>query len=341
MSQEINVVTSADDKFAVGLAGTIQSALSCLSSQSSLRLFVLDGGISDANKAALARRWNDARLTVEWVAVNRAAVCEYVISDHMSDATYYRLLAPKLLPPDVSKFIFLDADLLVRRDLTALWQESMEGLPCAAVQDIGAPFVDSAIALPQMDYAGGAVVNERPIPNYQALRLSPTNPYFNGGVLIVDLDAWRQEGLATRMLKILDRHREHVLYWDQYALNVVLSGRWKLLSPLWNQNAIVFRYPGWLDSRFCSREHPGYATDPFIVHFNWLKPWQEECTHPFADEYLRHLEGSPWQVSFGQRRPIAEPWLRKKKLRRIKAFSRGLVKSVARRAVAAARFGAY
>jgi lipopolysaccharide biosynthesis glycosyltransferase len=328
MSRDLHVVTSADDKFVIGLAGTIRSALSCLSSQRRLRLFVLDGGITAANKIALVNHWNDARLHVEWVSVDRTKVSEFVVSDHVSDATYYRLLAPELLPSGMGKFIFLDADLLVRRDLSVLWDEPMDGLPCLAVQDIGAPFVDSRIHIGTELAGRGALVVECPIPNYKQLGLSPSNPYFNGGVMVVDLALWRREHIARRMLDLLRTEHEHVLFWDQYALNVVLSGRWRPLSPLWNQNAIVYRYPGWLESEFCVRDYPTYATDPWIVHFNWLKPWHEDCIHPFADVFLRNLVGSPWEVSIERGTQVVVTPPRRQKLRKMEGFSRSLRESI-------------
>jgi lipopolysaccharide biosynthesis glycosyltransferase len=106
-------------------------------------------------------------------------------------------------------------------------------------------------------------------------------------------------------MRVLGEHREHVTYWDQYALNVVLSGRWRPLDPRWNQNAYVFRVPQWLETKFCRVECPSYADDPWIVHYNWLKPWQAECQHPFADEFLVHLAGSPWQVTFDRRQGVS------------------------------------
>jgi lipopolysaccharide biosynthesis glycosyltransferase len=244
-------------------------------------------------------------LTVEWIAVNRAAVSHCMVSDHISDATYYRLLAPELLPADVQKFIFLDADLLVRRDLSALWDEPLGGAACLAIQDVGAPFLDASVAYADQPELRPLLVTDCPVPNYRELGLSPVAPYFNGGVMVVDLDVWRRERLAAQMLHVLDVHREHVKYWDQYALNVVLSGRWRPVSPRWNQNSYIFRVPQWLDTPFCRVECPEYASDPWIVHFNWLKPWQAECLHPFADDFMRCLEGSPWHLTLVRPVPAA------------------------------------
>lgn len=305
--EEIAIVMSADDRFAIGLAGTFKSLLAHTNWPGSLRLFVLDGGLSAKDRAALIDHWQDDRLSVDWLTIDRRGVSDFIVSGHVSDATYYRLLAPELLPAALSKFIYLDADMLVRRDIAHLWREPLGDHPCLAVQDPGAPFVDSAVALASNLAVRKHVANQRPIPNYEALGLEPTAPYFNGGLLVVNLERWRREKLAERMIDVLHQHREHVTYWDQYALNVVLSGRWRPLDPRWNQNAFALRLPGWQNTIFSAAEYEHYARDPWIVHFNWLKPWQPECLHPFADAFLTHLVASPWETSLVRIAPPPRP----------------------------------
>jgi hypothetical protein len=64
------------------------------------------------------------------------------------------------------------------------------------------------------------------------------------------------------------------------------------------------------------------------VHFNWQKPWQQECTHPFADEFLKHLVGSAWEMSFARRGlSAALPDVPKRK-RRFKEYSRSLRRTI-------------
>ena len=86
MQRDVVMISSADDKFAVGLAGTFKSLLQYFDPQRRLKLYVLDGGITDANKDALLRHWNDPRLSVEWVRVNRDKVSSFVVTDHVTDA---------------------------------------------------------------------------------------------------------------------------------------------------------------------------------------------------------------------------------------------------------------
>lgn len=292
MSQPIHVVTSADNNFAIGLAGTMKSVMSHLGPTSTMKLWVLDGGITTENKDAISKHLSDPRLTIEFVSVDRKLVSKFVVSHHVTDATYYRLLTPEILPPSVKKFIYLDSDLLVRRDITDLWNIPLDGAPCLAIQDSGAPFCDCKIALP--NHSQIYVANYTPIPNYRELQLDPRAPYFNGGVLVIDLELWRREKLATKMLQVLDVHREHVTYWDQYALNVVLSGRWKQIDSRWNQIAFTLNAPSHANTIYSEQEFASYVNAPYIVHFTYKKPWQEECTHPRAAEFFEHLEGTPW-----------------------------------------------
>ena len=304
MHQDVIVVTSADDNFAVGLAGTFPSALHHLGSGRRLRLFVLDGGIRNENKAALQRHWGTDRMQVEWVQVDRRLVREFVVSEHISEATYYRLLSPAVLPANIERFIYHDADMLVRRDLGEFWDLPAAGQPSIAVQDPAAPYLDCAVALQDRKAVLGHLASTCPIRNYRELGLDPRAPYFNGGLMMIDLVAWRREKLAEQMLRVLTQHREHVLWWDQYALNVVLSGRWQPADARWNQNSFILRQQSAAETIFSPREFQQYVTDPWIVHFNGVKPWQPDCTHPRAAEFLQFLRGSPWEREF---RPAALP----------------------------------
>jgi len=52
---EITLVSASDDSYAMPLAVTIRSALDHLASGRRLRLYVVDGGLSEANKARLLK----------------------------------------------------------------------------------------------------------------------------------------------------------------------------------------------------------------------------------------------------------------------------------------------
>lgn len=299
----ITLVTAADDGYAMPLAVTVRSALDQLAANRPLHLYVLDGGLTDETKARLETSWNDARLTLAWVRPELDQVRDLVVSDHVNLVTYLRLLMPAVLPASVDRAIYLDADMLVRRDLGALWDEPQGDHAALAVGDVAAPYIDAAVALPNFERCRRHLAAPTPIANYRELGLPAAAKYFNGGLLVVDLDAWRRDRLAERMLACLRDHRRHVLWWDQYALNVVLAGRWCELEPRWNQGAHLYEYPNWRDSPLDRESFDRLKRDPWIVHFcSPSKPWHYFCRHPFTSDFRRCLRETAWR-DWAPRRP--------------------------------------
>ncbi len=292
----ISIVSGADDAYTLPLAVTISSAIQTLSPERRLDVYILDGGISEQSKARLQASWDAPRVTVHWISVDRKSFERLPVSHHVNAATYMRLAIAEYLPPSVERAIYLDADMLVRRDLSCLWDEPQEGHAVLAVQDYAAPYIDASVSMPSFERSLPYLAAATPIANHRELGLPQDAPYFNGGMLVIDVSAWRQQNMADRLLECLDTHREHVLWWDQYALNVVLAGNWKPLDLRWNQGAHLFVYPDAEDSPFDSLTHSQIMNDPWIVHFcSPDKPWNYFCRHPATREFRDQVRRTQWR----------------------------------------------
>lgn len=300
------IVLAADERFAMPLAVTMRSVLDSAAVARSVRFLVLDGGLSEGARERIAQSCRSPRLAgIEWVPLSDARLEGLRVSGHVNRMTYARLLIPELLDRSIERVIYLDSDLLVRRDLGPIWDGSLEGALCRAAQDCAAPFLDSAKVLSNFRRCAPYMVARRPVPNAAALGLPPEQPYLNGGVLVLDPGAWRREGLTQRMLRCLEENVRHIRWWDQYALNVVLAGRWTSLDPRWNQGAHLYTYPTWRESPYDQGTFESLRDDPHIVHFaSPVKPWHAESRHPFRDEWLRCLDRTKWA---GWRPPPGRP----------------------------------
>jgi len=295
-SGDLTVVCAADDAFAMPLAVTVRSALEKLDSTRRLQLYILDGGITDASKQRLLASWNLRDVSVHWLRPDPSLVNDLYISRHVNFITYYRLLMPWVLPSEVERVIFLDADLLVRRNLAELWDHDQQGAACLAAADTGAPYIDAQVALRNYDRCHRFLVASQPVPNYRELGLSPTGKYFNAGVLVVDIKEWRKLDVTTAALRCLRQHSQHVQWWDQYALNVVLAGRWKELDARWNQGVHAYTFPTAGESPLEPEVYSALRRDPWIVHFtSQKKPWHYFCRHPFRREYLAAIDRTDWR----------------------------------------------
>ena len=294
--QEIAVVSCADENYAMPLAVTIRSMLDSLRRDCRVRLFILDGGITPASQARLVASWKDSRLTVEFLRPDVDLVRDLPVSEHISAAAYLRLLMPSLLPAEVSRVIYLDADMLVRRDLAELWAEEQGGFAALAVQDLAAPYFNAETSIPGFDDKKKHLAAFTPIANYRELCLSPANKYFNSGLMVIDVAQWRRDRIGDQVLNCLREHREHVLWWDQYALNVVLAERWRALDLQWNQGVHVYICRNWTESWLDRATFTQLRKAPWIVHFcSPAKPWHYFCRHPFTGEFRRSLRQTAWR----------------------------------------------
>jgi lipopolysaccharide biosynthesis glycosyltransferase len=321
---DIVAVSAADDGYAMPLAVTIRSTLDHLAKDRRLRLFVFDGGLSAESRKRLLDSWQDVRLTVEWLTPDMQLVRDLKVSEHINVVTYLRLLMPWVLPADVGRAIYLDADMLVRRDLGKLWDEPMDGHAALAVQDVAAPWIDAYVTVPNLNKCKANLCAITPVVNYREFGIPANAKYFNGGMLVADLTAWRRQKYTERMLAVLREHRQHVLWWDQYALNAVLAGQWRGLDLRWNQGAHIYMYPNWRESPFEREIFEGLQSEPWIVHFcSPSKPWHYFCRHPFTADWCSCLRETDWHAWKPERpeqfiravwdyhyRPVRQEWKR-------------------------------
>lgn len=130
-------------------------------------------------------------------------------------AAFYRLLAARLLPQVVTRFIYFDADTVIHMDIANLWQINLEGYPLAAVaeyDEVGYPADNLMVAAGWMD--GKA--------------------YFNSGVLLIDREKFLAYGDTLRAgiqrLKQLDGFT----FYDQDILNAYFASGYKHLDIVYN-----------------------------------------------------------------------------------------------------------
>lgn len=289
------VACATDDGYVMPLSVTILSALRSLPAERKLKLYLLDGGISDQNRRRLEDSWAGEPIDLEWVRPDPEQVAGLKTSHHISSVAYYRILLPHVLPASLERVLYLDCDLLVRADLGQLWQQPLEDAWCLAIQDIACPNVDARRGMLNFRRASPYLASLRPIPNYPKFQIDPLAPYFNSGVMLINLESWRREGLPEKMLACLRANEKHVWCWDQYALNIVLAGHWRPLPLRWNLGTHVFEYPSTDHAPIDRDQFAEAVRDPAIVHFTTeFKPWRFGIDHPYRSTFFELLDQTAW-----------------------------------------------
>ncbi|MGR3465327.1 glycosyltransferase family 8 protein [Limimaricola sp.] len=162
-------------------------------------------------------------------------------------STYLRLAVPEALARDYDRILYLDSDVFVRGgDFDALLRVDLGGRPAAAVRDN------------QQWRTPG-----RHAADLKALGL-PNGAYFNAGVMLIDVAAWREGRVLERALEFGQKHAGRMRHKDQTLLNAVLQGEWAQIAPVWN----------WQYTR-ASRLFEAML-DTHVVHFiGPAKPWAD------------------------------------------------------------------
>ncbi len=273
----IYVVTAADDRYAMPLAVMVRSLVDNLGTKKRLILYVLDGGITPANKRKILASWNPGGVALEWIRPRSIRLNRLLITERFGAVAYYRLLIPEILPLAARKAIYLDADTVVLEDIGKLWDIDLRGHPLGAVEDPYIPRVSKGLL------------------NYRKLGIAPSAKYFNSGVLLMDLDCWRVEGIAERVITYAESNRRYLRFPDQDALNAVLAERWLPLSPRWNAvlNALWFRHSK--ANGAARRELREVIRRPSVLHFlAGPKPWQPGTVFHRSFLFFHYLDQTRW-----------------------------------------------
>ena len=264
------------------------------------RVHVLHDGLPPADRDRVHASLSDL-VDIEWIDAD-TAIRGRPLPMGFPRSMYFRLFLAELLPGDLERALYLDADLIVRRPLGELWAADLGAAPVGAVRDAYRPWIV-----------------RNPSIRWRELHVAPEAPFFNSGMMLVSLEQWRDQEVGTRSLALLSE-RSPLL--DQCALNVALENNWAALHPAWNVQSYHLTGDECLAFVGEGRDRIDEAlADPAIVHFtggSFNRPWQAPCGNPYRDEWLACLDRTAWRGWRPEPSPaIARAWGRTKRAARV------------------------
>ena len=108
--------------------------------------------------------------------------------------------------PDLDRVVYYDSDILIQCDPAELYDV-----------DLG----ESAVALVDI---GGRMGTSLSSPLFRSLGFDPQAPYYNSGVIVMDLRAWR-DGLVDEGLSFARTHSDRLVGSDETTINVLFYDR--------------------------------------------------------------------------------------------------------------------
>lgn len=229
---------------------------------------------------------NDCKINI--IDMKKRFSSSFIAPGHITTPTYYRLALPSLLT-QYNKVLYLDGDILVRTDLSDLYNTDISGYYIGAVKDFG----EILWTLP-----GGW------FPDYaKRLGIRDGNQLINAGILVMNLKKMRDENLEKAFYGYIPKLKQRgILLNDQDVLNATCYDKIKFLSPTYNaMQHFGFNYDiiPHLFTCYDPYEFKEACENPKIVHFTSPnKPWKNSNMRFYGEwnKYRQIVENRIYKI---------------------------------------------
>ena len=289
----VPVVLAANEKYVPILYTCCQSIVEHCTDQYQYELYIFHTDIVPDSQKVFKDLLEKDNVHFTFVNVGKM-VHGYVLQakQHITTETFYRFLILDILK-EYPKVVYLDADMIICRDVAELYQTEMGNNLIAATLDA--------------DFAGQCNMKTSDMKDYckDTLKMKDPFTYFQAGVLVLNIKEMRKVTSVKKLLEMSDTGIYR--FSDQDILNVVCEGRVTYLNMAWNMifdcnhfrwhSVIKYAPYRFLDAYEQARK------DPYIVHYAgflkpWMRPsedfgytfWQVARRTPYYEQILQNME---------------------------------------------------
>lgn len=280
----MKVVYASNDNYARHLGTSLCSLLDNNREMEEITAYILSVNLSQENQQNLRRIVDAFGRKMEIIELGdvKGKFAYEIDTGGFDISTMSRLFIGDVLPQDVDRVIYMDCDTVVLRSLKRMWDTGLGSNLVGAVME--------------------PTIYE---PVKAAIDLGVQDPYFNAGVLLIDLKSWREQQVQRRLLEFYESKGGQLFACDQDAINGALKGKIKPLSPTFNYftNYRYFSYEELV------RQAPWYhmipkdvflraGKRPAVVHFMGdERPWVAGNLNHYRRAYDTYLAKTPWRGS--------------------------------------------
>ncbi len=289
----IDVAFSSDNNYAQHMGVSIESLLQSYVSKHDLNIHILYKHLDDvhiSNLQTLVKRHGKSKLFFHCIEGEEFKDFPLPNKYHPIEM-YFRLKIAEIFP-SLDRMLYLDSDIIVQSDISEIYfTEKIQDKMVMAVEE-------------------PSILNKRRL---QSLGMASDMPYFNSGILLMNLRNMRKKGFKNKYINFINEYKNQILYGDQDVLNAVCEDDWEALPLAWN--AYYFIYQRIYDETYYHyKKGDIYAAkrDPKIIHFNQHpKPWSAKCIDPRRALYFKYLKYTPYKEFKVQRRFVLNSILKR------------------------------
>lgn len=268
----------ADKNVESSLWISIYSLIKHVKSENEYTIFIIDAGVTPHFIDRLLNTYSTApHIEIQFIEADHNLIHDIPPPRNVGRAVYHKLIIPDFIPSRVNKLVYLDTDTLVLTDIRSLYRHNVGNNVLLGVQEYPAPLISQTKSI-----TGLVDIIDFPDERH----------YYNTGVLVINLDRWKETDVTRRSIRLLLDHYDRLTVDDQDALNGTIIDEWGTLAPSWNAqiNALVekhktIKYKDLIGNVTCR----DLFDAPRIVHFNHHpKPVNPAYRGPFREMYISY-----------------------------------------------------
>lgn len=277
--EPIHVVCCPDNNYAMP-TGVMLCSLCENNKEASLFIHVVYLNLSEKNRNLLKKTVEGYHQAIAFYGVEESSLPSIqTFSDHqkLPISAFLRLFVGSILPNDVHCVLYLDGDIIVRKSIDELYNYDFMGTGVCWALDWKMNGSDISKTFNALNY-----------PSYLG--------YYNSGVLLINLDYWRENKIENMFVDTIKKYMRVLYHSDQEVINKVFCNC-KISLPLTYNFQHGFRFKP--EYRMISWEYNDEieeaAKDPVILHYTGSKPWNASCDDPYQPEFHKYKALTVWK----------------------------------------------
>lgn len=256
----IPICLASDDNYAQHCRVTITSILFNSNKNTYCNFYILDGGISKKNKDKILKLKKIKKCKISFFKIDNKWFkdCPITGENHFNIVNYYRIKIPSFFPK-LDKIIYLDSDLVVKKDLSKIYKTNISNYYLAAAEAQTSEINKARMQMPKKSH------------------------YINSGVLVINSKKWRKDKIEDQIFSFIKNNQpEKLINVDQDAINGTIFNSIKLLKQNWNTEIRTDVKP--------TKKYQKIINNPYILHYVSVdKPWSKN-TKQNTIEYNKYLK---------------------------------------------------
>ena len=242
----MNVLISSDFNYLDKYVTMLCSLKRC--TKEAIKIFFLNSRVERKDMEAFVKTMAQYDMETEVVDVKGIGFENYPIAHHLSIETYFRILAQFILPESVDRIIWLDADIVVLKDISEFYYQDFQGKKYVVCEE----------KVNRTEY--GMNLKKK-------IGLPESHVYFNAGVMLMNIELLRRDTDMDYLMGECERLKDSVEWFDQDILNIIYQ------NDLKYDDAVKYNYQVAHEKKISKNK----LAQIHIMHYNSRKkPWLYE-----------------------------------------------------------------